>query len=261
MLFFSLKLTSNCESNRKNGKNRAVLPIAFLYLCCMEHLLDNPIFNALNSAHSIYAKGTANVKYYQEEVAVFAGLKTNSPADFEELYALATDANTFVVFSPVALTIPANWKLLTHIDMFQFVYDSKEIPAGADGDFTDLDNEYVPEMMALVELTQPGPFRERTIELSNYTGVIDEGKLVAMAGHRFNPTPYIEVSAVCTHPDHLGKGYAYMLIREQIKRILDKGEIPFLHVRNDNTGAIKLYEKLGFYIRSEMIAYVIKKEL
>lgn len=223
--------------------------------------MDNPIYNALNSAHGIYAKGTANVKYYQEDIAVFAGLKANSPADFEELHALATDASTFVVFSPVALAIPTSWKLLTHIDMFQFVYDSKDVPAGVDSDFTNLDQTHVTEMMALVELTQPGPFRERTIELSNYTGVINEGKLVAMAGHRFNPTPYIEISAVCTHPDHLGKGYAYMLIREQIKRILAKGETPFLHVRNDNVGAIKLYEKLGFHIRSEMIAYVIKKEI
>lgn len=227
----------------------------------MEHLLDNPIYNALNSAHRIIAKGTANVKYYPEEVAVFAGLKANSPANFEELHALATDANTFVVFSPTALAIPTNWKLVTHIDMFQFVYAHQEVPKGGEFELTDLNESHVPEMMALVELTQPGPFRERTIELSNYTGVIEEGKLVAMAGHRFNPTPYVEVSAVCTHPDHLGKGYAYMLIREQIKRILDKGEIPFLHVRNDNTGAIKLYEKLGFHLRSEMIAYIIRKEI
>ncbi|MBC7615239.1 MAG: GNAT family N-acetyltransferase, partial [Pedobacter sp.] len=95
--------------------------------------------------------------------------------------------------------------------------------------------------------------------LSNYTGVFSEKKLVAMAGHRFNPTPYIEISAVCTHPDHLGKGYAYQLLREQIKRILDKAQIPFLHVRNDNVAAVKLYQKIGFVIRRDMIAYVVQK--
>lgn len=111
----------------------------------------------------------------------------------------------------------------------------------------------------MVQLTEPGPFLEKTIDFGNYTGVFEDGKLVSMAGHRFNPTPYTEVSAVCTHPNHLGKGYAYRLLREQIKRILAKNEIPFLHVRDDNEGAIKLYEKLGFNIRTSMIAYVIKK--
>lgn len=64
---------------------------------------------------------------------------------------------------------------------------------------------------------------------------------------------------MCTHPDHLGNGYAYQLLREQIKRILEKGQIPFLHVRNDNVAAVNLYQKLGFVIRTNMIAYVFKK--
>lgn len=226
----------------------------------MEHLLDNPIYHALNSAHGLFAKGTENVKYYEEEVASFAGLKHNSEQEFEELYKNSPAESTFVVFSHVRLTIPAQWKQLAYIDMFQFVYERDDVPTGNDALLTELDQQHVDEMIALVELTKPGPFRQRTIELSNYTGIFDKDKLVAMAGHRFNPTPYTEVSAVCTHPDHLGKGYAYTLIREQIKRILAKGEIPFLHVRNDNAGAIKLYEKLGFTNRGEMFAYVIRKE-
>jgi len=144
--------------------------------------------------------------------------------------------------------------------MFQFVFRSKEIPkTGATG-ITDLDLQHVTEMINLVELTKPGPFLARTIELSNYTGIFVDGKLASMAGHRFFPSPYREVSAVCTHPDHLGKGYAYKILQEQIKRILLRAEIPFLHVRNDNDGAIKLYRKLGFEIRTDMMAYVIRKE-
>lgn len=227
----------------------------------MEHLLDNPIYHALKSAHGIFAKGTENVRYYQEEVASFAGLKHNSEEEFEELYGISPAGSTFVVFSHVPLTIAGNWKQLAHIDMFQFVYEHKAAPAGNDVALTELDQRHVAEMTALVELTKPGPFRERTIELGNYAGIFDNNKLVAMAGHRFNPTPYTEVSAVCTHPDHLGKGYAYTLIREQVRRILAKGETPFLHVRNDNVGAIKLYEKLGFANRGDMFAYVIRKEI
>jgi predicted GNAT family acetyltransferase len=225
----------------------------------MEHILDNPIYNALISAHSIFSNGTDDVKYYLEDVASFAGLKNNSKIDFETLYENSPSESLFIVFTPAPITIPDQWRLITHIDMFQMIYESKEVPAGTHIDFKDLDKSHVSEMTALVELTKPGPFNPRTIELGNYTGVFSENELVAMAGHRFNPTPYTEVSAVCTHPYHFGKGYAYELIREQIRRILAKSETPFLHVRSDNNGAVKLYKKLGFDIRTEMIAYVIKK--
>ena len=222
------------------------------------HLLDNPIYHSLNSGHLQYSKETGDVNYYHEDIAPFAGLKDNSQENFEALYENSAPESTFVVFTPLAYTIPKGWELVTHIDMFQLVYEHKTAPTG-DEEFEDLDESHVDEMIELVKLTQPGPFRSKTIVLGNYTGVFREQKLVAMAGHRFNPTPYIEISAVCTHPDHLGKGYAYTLLREQIKRILEKGQIPFLHVRNDNVAAVKLYQKLGFVIRIPMIAYVLKK--
>ena len=40
------------------------------------------------------------------------------------------------------------------------------------------------EMLALAELTQPGPFGMRTHEMGTYLGIRREGKLVAMAGER-----------------------------------------------------------------------------
>lgn len=224
-----------------------------------EHVLDNPIYHALNSGNSAFAKGTKAANYYTEDVAPFAGLKNNAALEFQELYQNSEPEITFVVFTPTAYEIPNQWKLITQINMLQMVYGLSEVPNGEDIDFKDLNESHVAEMIELVKLTQPGPFRANTIALSNYTGVFSEKKLVAMAGHRFNPTPYIEISAVCTHPDHLGKGYAYQLLREQIKRILDKAQIPFLHVRNDNVAAIKLYQKIGFVIRTDMIAYVVQK--
>ncbi len=226
----------------------------------MTHILDNPIYHALCTAHQTYAKGNDDVNYYIEDVAPFAGLKDNSVANLAMLHDISEPESTFVVFTPTAYQIPEGWKLLTQIDMFQMVYSHAHAPEEVMGKFDDLHDEHVEEMIELVKLTQPGPFKSRTIDLGNYTGVFDGQKLVSMAGHRFHPEPYIEISAVCTHPAHLGNGYAYRLLREQIKRILVKSQIPFLHVRNDNVGAVKLYEKLGFEIRISMIAYVLQKE-
>jgi hypothetical protein len=72
----------------------------------MPHTLDNPIYNALNSAHSVFSSGTDNVKYYQEDVASFAGLKDNSKLDFETLYENSPLESLFIVFTPSAVDIP-----------------------------------------------------------------------------------------------------------------------------------------------------------
>ncbi|RZK39715.1 MAG: GNAT family N-acetyltransferase [Pedobacter sp.] len=225
----------------------------------MAHILDNPIYNALSSAHSAFAQGNEEIKFYLEEVSPFAGFKENGTDSLDLLFDLTEEDRTFVVFTPQSYEIPKKWELITQIDMFQMVYEGDDVPSDMGLAFQNLDHSHVDEMIELVKLTQPGPFKKKTIDLSNYIGIFSEGKLVSMAGHRFHPEPYIEISAVCTHPDHFGKGYAFQLLREQIIRILGKNQVPFLHVRDDNTAAVSLYKKLGFTVRIPMLAYVVKK--
>ncbi len=122
-----------------------------------------------------------------------------------------------------------------------------------------LTNDDGPEMLALATLTEPGPFFARTHELGDFVGVKREGRLAAMAGERLRPTGFTEVSGVCTHPDHRGHGYAAVLTRRVTQAILDRGEQPFLHVYAHNTGAIAVYEKLGFSLRREMAMTVLTR--
>jgi predicted GNAT family acetyltransferase len=110
----------------------------------------------------------------------------------------------------------------------------------------------VPEMLDLLALAQPGPFLPRTIEMGNYYGIRQDGKLVAMAGERIHLQGYCEISAVCTHPNYRGRGYAAGLTTIVAEGIIARQEQPFLHLRPDNHAAMQLYKKLGFHLRSEI---------
>jgi predicted GNAT family acetyltransferase len=100
-------------------------------------------------------------------------------------------------------------------------------------------------------LTQPGPFRSRTNELGNYLGIREAGRLVAMAGERMWIGDCREVSAICTHPDARGRGYARALMARVVNRMLRAGQTPLLHVYSTNSRAIDVYRALGFVRRAE----------
>jgi ribosomal protein S18 acetylase RimI-like enzyme len=100
-------------------------------------------------------------------------------------------------------------------------------------------------MVALAELTEPGPFRLRTIELGNFYGIFHGSRLVSMAGKRMHLPGFIEVSGVCTHPDFRGLGYAGALTWIIMDEIEQSGRTPFLHAWEGNP-ARRLYESLGF---------------
>ncbi|GAB2972910.1 GNAT family N-acetyltransferase [Mucilaginibacter puniceus] len=223
----------------------------------MEHVLDNPAWYALNSGNSNLAYGNEQVKFFDKDVAPFVGFKENSVENFDALYELITHDGLVAFVSPFQTAIPGKWKLLRHVPCLQMVYRGDTVAVNTD--LIDLTNEHIPQMMELTELTKPGPFRERTIDFGYYQGIFDKERLVAMAGQRMAPLPYIEVSAVCTHPDHLGKGYARQLLLSQVNRITSEGNVPFLHVRDDNHRAIKVYESVGFVTRTDMHFYMLRK--
>lgn len=107
----------------------------------------------------------------------------------------------------------------------------------------------VPEMLALVERTKPGPFLPRTIELGTYLGIRRDGELVAMAGERMKPPGWTEVSAVCTDERFRGQGLGGRLVLAVVANIQARGDRAFLHTGRQNVTAIRLYESLGFRLR------------
>lgn len=224
----------------------------------MEHVLVNPAFNALATGNKNLAEGNEHIKYFNKDVAPFVGFSENSTKNFNAVYDLIRHNAPLVFVSQDRMDIPSKWIVLQHVPGWQMVYNGPffNIKPQKLVALTDTD---VPQMLTLTKLTNPGPFSSNTIDFGHYYGVFDEEKLVAMAGQRMNPLPYAEISAVCTHPDHTGKGYARQLLQFHVDRIKSAGEIPCLHVRDDNARAIKVYEDLGFEISRQVNFYVLAK--
>jgi len=224
----------------------------------LEHILDNPIWNALNTGSKKLANGNDNAKFVNRDAGAFAGLKENTVGDLMSLHELTPLETPVVLFVPTEITVPGEWQIVLKKPLLQMVYPHKHAPSPK-AEVTELTEEDVPAMLSLTALTEPGPFLPRTIDFGNYQGIFDGEQLAAMAGQRLHPAPYVEVSAVCTHPDYLGKGYAGRLVGNQIHSIIEKSGIPFLHLLRDNTRAYHLYQKLGFEVRKEIVCYVLKK--
>jgi predicted GNAT family acetyltransferase len=115
-------------------------------------------------------------------------------------------------------------------------------------------------MVQLAALTKPGPFALRTIDFGSYYGIFEAGRLAAMTGQRLHVYDHAEISAVCTHPDFLGKSYATTLLQHQLGLVLNDNKIPFLHVRADNARAISIYERLGFALNGPMHFYFLERK-
>lgn len=226
----------------------------------MDHILDNPVWNALITGNKDLSQGDDGVRLYPADVAPFAGLKEISTGNFELLYERVPPERVVAVVTAKDILIPDNWKIIHRTQLFQMVCNDPQQQPARRYDLIPLDDSHIPAMLELTAMTNPGPFYEKTIRFSNYYGIFDQHKLVAMAGFRFHVGEYIEISAVCTHPDYLRRGYAGALILHLAKRIYVRGSTPFLHTRTDNTSAIRLYEQLGFSVRHEMTIHIIKKE-
>ena len=225
----------------------------------MQRILDNPVWNALASGNKNFSIGNNTAKYFEKEVAPFAGVSEITPAALKVLYDTVPSGCGFAFFSFREIEMPQPWKVLECLKALQMVHNKITAKKTATNDFVALTAKDVPAMLVLTKLTNPGPFLGRTIELGNYEGIFKDDQLVAMAGQRLHPFEYIEVSAVCTHPEHTGHGYATNLISRQIDNIRANLAIPFLHVKAENSNAIKLYNGLGFSAKREMFIYRIKK--
>ena len=230
----------------------------FVFL--MYQYLDNPAWYALCSGNKGFSNGNDNVKFFDSEVSPFIATKENGEEYFQMLYDFIPNHSPVIFISSKQMEFPSIWKFRRLIKGIQMIYEGHKIEEMLNSDIIPLNNSHVDQMVSLTKLTDPGPFGPRTIEFGHYYGIIKEKKLIAMAGQRLHVYDFTEISAVCTHPDFTGKGYAKDLLRHQINRMQNSSFTPYLHVRSDNDRAISVYESLGFKTRTEIFFYVLQKQ-
>jgi len=219
-------------------------------------LLDNPIWHALTTRQAHLAQRDGDAARFDPAFTLLAGLRAQSADALDALARLLAPDGVVGLFLDAA-PAAAGLRVLDDLEIVHMVHTAAA-PTAPPAQLVALGPADVPAMIALAVLTRPGPFGPRTIELGDFVGIKRDGVLVAMAGQRMRMDGLIEVSAICTHPDHLGQGHAAALTAHQIARIHAARALPFLHVRADNSRAIGLYEHLGFAERRRFRYLIVR---
>lgn len=221
----------------------------------MTEMLDNPIWHALTGPHTRFAIGAGEARRYPADVSVFAAIKQASAAAYIDLAATVSPDQEIVLFRQTQEPVPAGWESILSKELVQMTLPPGAAlpnPRPAEQFAVPLSVKDADDMMALVELTQPGPFAPRTVELGGYFGIRDEnGRLIAMAGERLRLEGLTELSAICVHPDAQGKGLGAAMTRLVARRVIARGETPILHAWPENP-ACALYAKIGFQLRRRL---------
>ena len=224
----------------------------------MEHPLDRPAWSALTGGWAHLAHGDARALRVEPDHGPFAASADFTPESMDALQSLPrAEGELWLVETTPLPTLPG-LAIVREAEVCQMVAEAIT-PGEPDFAVEVLGEADAAEMLALATLTRPGPFLSKTHRLGRFIGVKQAGKLVAMAGERMRMPGFAEVSGVCTHPDHRGRGYAAGLMRLVARRMLAQGETPFLHAYAANDGAVRLYETLGFQVRRTVRLTVVTR--
>jgi ribosomal protein S18 acetylase RimI-like enzyme len=230
-----------------------------VYMSRLPIYLDNPAWYALTGPHAALALGVGGARCYPPDVSPFAATASNTEGAFADLARLIEPGRTIVIAAgcPEQTDI---WQLVRRFSVVQMVCE-RHATATVDQEpaIIPLTGADVPAMLRLTELTRPGPFLPRTIELGTYVSIQQDARIAAMAGVRFHLPGCREISAVCTHPSFRRRGYGKRLVRVLVDEFQSADEVPFLHVMSENSDAIALYESLGFVRRAELSLFVLER--
>jgi predicted GNAT family acetyltransferase len=223
------------------------------------HPLDRPVWASLTTHHSGVAQGNALARRFLPDVNLFASSRDDSPEAVAALTELVGRGETVFLAEVPEIRVPPGLTVVKAARVVQMLATRSLSGEPHDARICALTDEDAPEMLALANLTEPGPFLPRTHTMGPFLGVRIDGRLAAMAGERMRFPGYTEVSGVCTHPDFRGRGLARALSTAVVTAIEARGDKAFLHAWKTNRSAIGLYETLGFELRTEVNVAVLTR--
>jgi ribosomal protein S18 acetylase RimI-like enzyme len=212
-----------------------------------ETLFANPVWHALQTRHRHFAISSGEACRYPADVAPFAAVATPSESALQSLYSLLAPGEYVWLIGESYPSVP-KLSCVGNLECLQMVLPEDVTPPSPAHAIVPLSSTNAPEMVALTDLAFPGFFRSRTCEMGSYYGVRSNGELIAMGGERITLDGYPEISGVCTHPAHRGKGYAANLIWHLVRNHRREALVSWLHVSAENHHAIELYLRLGFTV-------------
>ena len=222
------------------------------------HLLDNPIWSSLTTKHASFAVVQGSACRYPPQVAPFAAVRAGDANALSQLEGLINGGES-VYLVGLAPEFAAGWRVESAFPIPQLVCSTPAVVRSGP-DAVPLTEANRSDMLALTALVFPGFFRARTVEMGRYIGIYHGRVLAAMAGERMRMDGYQEISAVCTHPEFIGRGYAQRLVALLVNAVLERGDTPFLHTHRDNARALALYDHLGFKIRTEVTLWSVTRD-
>jgi len=219
--------------------------------------LDNPFWHSLRTRHRGIALSQGEAARYPAEFAPFLGV-AHAGVDVADAVAPLVAPGESVYLLGVAPIVPEGWHLEAFRPLAQMVCTAPlDVIEGPE--IIELSDAHRDDVLALTALVYPHYFRPRTMEMGRYFGIYQEGRLAAIIGERLGTDAYTEMSAICTHPDFNGRGYARRLTAMLTNDTLARGRTPFLHVSHENTRAKQLYEQLGFHHRRDIAFWSLRR--
>jgi ribosomal protein S18 acetylase RimI-like enzyme len=224
-----------------------------------ESLFANPVWSALHTRHRHFALSAGDACRYPADVAPFAAVASPGPDNLLQLHSLLAPRESVWIVGE-SYPQPPELAFEQTLLVLQMVLPAEIAPPAPSTEILPLSNHHAPEMVALTDLAFPGFFRSKTCEMGSYFGIRSNGQLIAMGGERLILDGYPEISGICTHPDHRGKGYAENLIWHLVRNHRREGLVSWLHVSATNQRAIDLYRRMGFTEARRVTLHLVSRK-
>ena len=225
------------------------------------HPLDDVAWHALTGPHADLALASRDGRAtrYADEIAPFCGVQHLDADGWAALAELVGREGVAVFLRGEVEAAPAGWTELLREPATQYVAaDLTGSSAVVGREVTELTASDVPDMVQLAAETEPGPFGPNSHRTGRWFGIRRGGRLVAMAGERMRVDGFGEVSGVCVDPAVRGEGLGAVVTLAASHGIRERGDTPMLHVRDGNDGAHRLYRRIGYETRRQVVVAVLR---